>query len=281
MAEYNTPFTYGIPDGVYTGTPTTASCYEKNGKLLLAVNFAVKDPKTGSYFKKENGYNWEAKRVFALTSADGNFNTKTIDGIKEWAKGWNPTTFNDFYWFQSPDEAGTPFGHLAEIGDVELNFSTGNDGSQTCWVHDPNRPKGRTAYVPDGGVSDASALAAKWGAKAKAMFAASPKKVTAAPAAAPVAKPAAAPAPARPATPARPAAAPTAKTVDDFAEYPKTCDGVFAYFCTRLGETYDPKKHDELWFSIMDEANGEKDPDQLSPADITHFFEVARDKTAK
>ena len=43
------PFSYGIPDGTYTGRPTTASCFEKDGRLILDVNFAVKDPQSGEW----------------------------------------------------------------------------------------------------------------------------------------------------------------------------------------------------------------------------------------
>ena len=109
-------YTYGIPDGTYTGRPTTASCYEKDGRLILDVNFAVKDPNTGAWYKKENGYDWEARKRFWLTSADGAFNEKTIEGLKEWAKGWNPRSFDDFYWFQSPDANGRPSGTSRRSG---------------------------------------------------------------------------------------------------------------------------------------------------------------------
>ena len=39
-------YSYGIPDGTYMGKPTTASCYEKDGRLMLDVRFMVKDPAT-------------------------------------------------------------------------------------------------------------------------------------------------------------------------------------------------------------------------------------------
>ena len=172
-------YSYGIPDGTYTGRPTTASCYEKDGRLILDVNFAVKDPNTGAWYKKDNGYDWEARKRHWLTSADGAFNEKTIEGRKEWAKGWQPRSLDDFWWFQNPDANGTPFGNLIAIGEVELNFATDGQGNQTIWVHDPDRPKsgGRKAYVPDGASSDRAAMMAKWGTRAKALFAATPKKV--------------------------------------------------------------------------------------------------------
>ena len=173
----NQPYSYGIPDGTYTGRPTTASCYEKDGRLILDIRFAVKDPKTGTWYVKDNGYEWEPTKRHWLTSKDGGFNEATINGLKEWAKGWNPQTFNDFYWFQNPDANGTPFGNLAAVGEVELNFQTDQQGNQNIWVHDPNRPRGRKAYVPEGAQADSASLAAKWGAKAKALFAATPKKV--------------------------------------------------------------------------------------------------------
>lgn len=281
----NQPFTYGIPDGTYVGKPTTASCFEKDGRLILDVNFAVKDPKTGAYYVKDNGYEWEAKKRHWLTSKDGGFNEATIEGLKEWAKGWNPQTFNDFWWFQNPDANGTPFGNLLAVGEVELNFQTDKQGNQQIWVHDPNRPKGggRKAFVPDGGEADAAALAAKWGAKAKALFAATPKKVGAgAPAQAaqkPVqAAPAAAPAtaPSRPsapvqAAPVRPAAAPAQPK--PWAEFTQTADGAFAFFCKKLGEPYSSEKHDGQWFDIFDKAANGKDPDEFDAADVQRLFE--------
>ena len=172
-------FSYGIPDGTYTGRPTTASCFEKDGRLILDVNFTVKDPQSGEWFKKDNGYEWEAKKRHWLSSKDGGFNEATITGIREWAKGWNPTSFDDFYWFQLPDANGVPFGNLAAIGEVELNFQTDNQGNQQIWVHDPNRPKsgGRKAYVPEGANTDRAQMMAKWGTRAKALFAATPTKI--------------------------------------------------------------------------------------------------------
>lgn len=280
----NQPFTYGIPDGTYTGRPTTASCFEKDGRLILDVNFAVKDPQTGQWYKKENGYEWEAKKRHWLTSKDGAFNQATINGIKEWAKGWNPQGLDDFWWFQNPDANGTPFGNLAAIGEVELNFATDKDGSQTIWVHDPNRPKsrGRKAYVPDGASADMASIKAKWGTRAKALFAATPKKVAtaAAPAARPAAPAASAPAaevvaspaaPARPAgVPARPAAAPA--KAKPWADFPQTADGAFAFFCAKLGEPYSSAKHDGQWFDIFDKAAEGKDPDEFTPEDVQRLF---------
>lgn len=281
------PFTYGIPDGTYTGRPTTASCFEKDGRLILDINFAVKDPQTGEWYKKDNGYEWEAKKRHWLSSKDGGFNEATIAGIREWAKGWNPTSFDDFYWFQLPDANGVPFGNLAAIGEVELNFQTDDQGNQQIWVHDPNRPRtgGRKAFVPDGATTDKATLMAKWGTKAKALFAATPKKVAtvAAPKAAQTAPAASAPAAgvsAPPAAPARPAAAPVrpAAKVDapkPWASYPQTADGAFSFFCAKLeerGEKYESAKHDEEWFGIFDKAAEGKDPDQFTPEDVRRLF---------
>ena len=283
-------YTYGIPDGTYTGRPTTASCYEKDGRLILDVNFAVKDPNTGAWYKKDNGYDWEARKRFWLTSADGAFNEKTIEGLKEWAKGWNPRSFDDFYWFQSPDANGTPFGNLAAIGEVELNLQTDNQGNQTIWVHDPNRPKagGRRAFVPDGATTDRAQMMAKWGTRAKALFAATPKKVSA-PAAAPSAgtmvpqdggvKPIPASAPSRPAAPQAPsraparAPAPAPSNSKPWEKFPSTVDGAFAYFSSLLGEPYQSAKHDDAWFKIYDEASEGKDPDEFTQDDVKRLFE--------
>lgn len=285
-------YSYGIPDGTYTGRPTTASCYEKDGRLILDVNFAVKDPNTGAWYKKDNGYDWEARKRHWLTSADGAFNEKTIEGLKEWAKGWQPRSLDDFWWFQNPDANGTPFGNLIAIGEVELNFATDGQGNQTIWVHDPDRPKsgGRKAYVPDGASSDRAAMMAKWGTRAKALFAATPKKVgTGAPAqaapkpaqAAPAAGGGVAPSrpAAAPATPSRPAGGAPAKA-DPWAEYPKTCDGAFAYFCSLLGEAYSGAKHDERWFALFDAAAQGKDPDEFDAADVQRLFQTIKDGMA-
>lgn len=301
----NQPFTYGIPDGTYVGKPVTASCFEKDGRLILDINFEVKDPKTGQWYKKDNGYNWEAKKRNWLTSKDGAFNQATINGIKEWAKGWNPQGLDDFWWFQQPDANGMPFGNLAAIGEVELNFATDKDGNQTIWVHDPDRPKsgGRKAFVPDGASADMASIKAKWGTRAKALFASTPKKVaTASAPAAPQAAPAApahpssdrqggslrsgdiaagvvAPpaAPTRPAAaPARPAAAPA--SAKPWAEYPQTCDGAFAFYCAllkeRRKEDYSSEKHDAEWFEIFDGARQGKDPDEFTPADVQRLMEA-------
>lgn len=282
------PFSYGIPDGNYVGRATTASCYEKDGRLILDVRFAVKNPQTGEWYKVErNGktYEWEANKRHWLTNAEGSFNEATINGIREWAKGWNPATFDDFYWFQQPDANGVPFGNLAAVGEVELSFQIDKTGAQQLWIHDPNRPRaGRKAYVPDGAVADAAQIKAKWGSKAKALFASMPRTVTvtAAPAAATAAQ--AAPAPVRPAavpaasrgrTPARPAPAPAAQK-PAWDGYPRNTDGAFAYFCSLLGEPYQSAKHDEKWFAIYDGAAQGKDPDQFAPADVERLFAAVK-----
>lgn len=284
-------YRYGIPDGTYTGRPTTASCYEKDGRLILDVNFAVKDPNTGAWYKKDNGYDWEARKRHWLTSADGAFNEKTIEGLKEWAKGWQPRSLDDFWWFQNPDASGTPFGNLIAIGEVELNFATDGQGNQTIWVHDPNRPKsgGRKAYVPDGASSDRAAMMAKWGTRAKALFAATPKKVAtvAAPKAAQAAPAASAPsagvsaphaAPTRPAASARPVAAPAA--AKPWASYPQTADGAFDYFCSLLGEPYEGAKHEEKWFELFDAARQGKDVDEFTQEDTQRLFQMIKDGMA-
>lgn len=270
------PFSYGIPDGTYTGRPTTASCFEKDGRLILDINFAVKDPKTGQWYKKDNGYDWEAKKRHWLTSKDGGFNEATIKGIKEWAKGWNPRSLDDFWWFQAPDANGTPFGNLLAIGEVELGFQIDRTGSQQLWVHDPNRQRGagRKAFVPDGASADMASIKAKWATKAKALFAATPKAVgstTAAPTAASAPAAPTVAAPARPTAPTRPSATPAAKP---WAEFPQTTDGAFAFFSSKLGEPYSPAKHDEQWFAIFDKVSNGKDPDEFTPEDVQRLFEA-------
>ena len=280
------PFSYGIPDGKYRGRPTTASCFEKDGKLILDINFAVIDPQSGETYKNDKGYDWEARKRHWLTNKDGGFNEATINGIKEWAKGWNPTTFADFWWFQNPDANGVPFGNLHAIGEVELNFQVDKTGNQQLWVHALNRAKGngRTVYVPEGGLSDVAQLQAKWGAKAKALFAAQPKKVGASASVAPqavatvpgaIASPSApSTAPARPAAvPARPTATP-ANEPKPWASFPQTSDGAFAYYCSLLGEPYKSEKHDETWFATYDSVANGKDPDQLTPADVQALFKA-------
>lgn len=270
----NKPFSYGLPNGTYTGTPTTASCFEKGGKLILDVRFAVRDPNTGDYYKKDNGYPIEINKRHWLTNADGAFNEMTINGIREWAKGWNPTCFDDFYWFQNPDAGSVPFGNLAAIGDVELNISMDRDGSQQLWVHDPNRQRGgRKVFVPDGAITDTAVIKAKWGSKAKALFGSMPKPVGNAPTAAP-----AVPAPAAPAvSPARPAAVPARPAAGSpWDTYPRSVDGAFAYYCSTLGEPYQSAKHDEKWFGIYDRVAEGKDPDQFTPADVQALFRAVQ-----
>ena len=286
-------YSYGIPDGTYAGKPTTASCYEKDGRLMLDVRFMVKDPATGEWYKNERGYDWEVLKRHWLTSAQGAFNEKTVAGLREWAKGWDPKSLDDFWWFQSADANGVPFGNLAAVGEVELNFTTDANGNQSIFVHDPNRPRaaGRKAYVPDGASADKSALAAKWGTRAKALFAATPKKMATPAASAPKDAPAGVPAqggvaaPARPAaavvTPSRPAPAAQGDGAKPWAEFPQTPDGAFDYFRSLLGEPYSSAKHDEKWFAVFDAATAGKDPDQLGAADVQGLFEAVRSAMAK
>jgi hypothetical protein len=275
------PFSYGIPDGTYRGIPTTASCFEKDGKLILDVNFAVIDPQTGETYKNDKGYDWEARKRHWLTNKDGGFNEATINGLKEWAKGWEPTTLADFWWFQNPDANGVPFGNLKAIGEVELNFQIDKTGNQQLWVHDPNRNKGvRKVYVPEGGLADAAQLQAKWGAKAKALFAATPKKLGATDEGPkPTAPTAATNGGLKPAAtnvaPARPT--PTTTAGKDWDDYPKNADGAFSYFCSKLGEKYDSAKHDEKWFDLYDEVADGKDPDQFTQADWVRLFATIHD----
>lgn len=285
MAYDNTkPFTYGLPNGTYGGKPTTASFYEKDGRLFLDVKFAVRDPSTGDFYKNERGYDFEVTKRHWLTTKEGGFNEMTIAGIREWAKGWTGDGIESFYWFCDPDANGTPFGNLAAVGEVELNFTTGRNGAQDLYVHDPNRQRGRRAFVPEGATTDRAAILAKWGSKARALFAAQPRKVASASAATPQGG-AGAPVPAaRPATqPATPtsSAAPVAHVapqaapkaaVPAWAKYPQNADGAFAYFCDRLGEPYASAKHDAKWFEIFDKAANGKDPDQFGPDDVNRLF---------
>ena len=120
--------------------------------------------------------------------------------------------------------------------------------------------------MPEGASTDRAAMVAKWGTRAKALFAATPKKVGAgaAPAAAPT----------RPATPKGTPASP-------WAEFPQTADGAFQYFCSLLGEPYQGAKHDERWFALFDEAAQGKDPDQFTPEDVLRLFQAIRDGMAK
>lgn len=265
-------YSYGIPDGTYVGKPTTASCYEKDGRLILDVRFMVKDPQSGQWYRKDNGYDWEVMKRHWLTSRDGAFNERTIQGIREWARGWEPRSLDDFWWFQSPDADGTAFGHLAAVGEVELDFQTNREGSQDLWVHAPGgrRANGRGSWVPEGASADKSALAAKWGTKARALFAATPKKVATAQKPAPDV-----------AAPSRPAPAAEADGPEPWAEFPQTADGAFAYFCSLLGEAYSGAKHDGRWFAIFDGVANGQDPDQFSQSDVQRLFAAVRDGMAK
>jgi hypothetical protein len=120
-------------------------------------------------------------------------------------------------------------------------------------------------------------LQAKWGAKAKALFAAQPKKVGASASAAPQA---AATAPGAIAAPSAPSAAPArpqsiaADAPKPWASFPQTSDGAFAYYCSLLGEPYKSEKHDEKWFETYDSVANGKDPDELTPADVQALFKA-------
>lgn len=280
--EAGKPYTYGIKDGRYVGVPTTASFYEKDGNLILDVNFAVKDANGQFYTVEKNGhtYNWEIRKRHWITTKDGAFNTAIIDGLREWAKGWTCADLTSFYWFSNPDANGVPFGNLAQIGDVELNFVTKQNGAQDVYVN-PLGGRGRKAFTPEGAVTDQSAIMAKWGAKAKAVFAATPRKVaqtaqnTPSQASATVA-PTSAPS----AAPARPSAPQSARPSGS-AQFPQTTDGAFAYYCSLLPEPYKSEKHDGKWFDIYDSASQGKDPDQFGPADVARLFQAVDAAMAK
>jgi hypothetical protein len=66
-----------------------------------------------------------------------------------------------------------------------------------------------------------------------------------------------------------------------WAEFPQTCDGAFAYFCSLLGEAYSGAKHDEKWFALFDAAAQGKDPDEFDAADVQRLFQTIRDGMAK
>lgn len=278
-------FSYNIPDGTYAGKAVAASCYEKDGKLRLDIKVCLVDPTTGQWMMnpEKPQYVREFKKVYFLTSKDGNLNERTIESLKEIAKGyWNPKSFDDFYWWQTAVD-GKPFANLEKIGELEFNLVT-NEYGQSMFIHDPARSGKaggtRKAFVPDGAESDKAKLAAKWGGKARALFAASPRKMESAPVAAPApaAKPMTAPVskpsrPAMPPTPAKPAA-----EHEPWADYPHTPDGCFKFFTDNLGEPYDGTKHDALWFECMDAVANGKDPDEYTDEDTTRLFKVVMEK---
>ena len=155
----------------------------------------------------------------------------------------------------------------------------------------PTLMGGRKAWTPPEANTDRAQMMAKWGTRAKALFAATPKKVAAGTSAQAATKPAqAAPAAGGGVAPSRRAAAPAApsrpaggaqKKADPWTGYEKSCNGAFEYFCSLLGEPYSGPKHDEKWFELFDAAAVGKDPDEFTQMDIERLFLTIRDGMAK
>ena len=192
-----------IADGVYNAIPTAAAVYEKNNMLKLEVHFTLCDEEGNAYTQTGsdgNEYPIEKYKYYVLVNAQGAVNTKVVDGIVSWAKGWDAT---DPYWWA--DAA-----NVDAIGMVEVTLKTApayNDPSKTYqnveWVNELGHSAshgGGSKAIQSG---DRAAIMAKYGAKFKAAFGATPKPVGGRPAP----KPVGASAPT-----ARPTAAPKAKT---------------------------------------------------------------------
>ena len=246
-----------IQDGVYNAMPVTAAVYEKNNKLMLEVHFNLCDEQ-GTFFTQtgSNGkdYPIEKRKYYSLVSADGAVNTKTVDFIRAWAKGWDGT---DPYWF-------TDAANLDAIGMVEVTLESKpgfNDPSKIYqnieWVnplgHNAAHSSGRKEIASD----DRASIMAKYGAKFKAAAGAAAKPVAAAAVAvkpAPKAAPVAA-VPARPApVPKKPVAAVAAGSYPDgMAGQAKVWD---EFANSDKAKAMKQADVEAAWFKAIDDVTG-------------------------
>jgi len=225
-----------IENGVYAARPTAVSVTEsKAGNLMTVIKFQIKEGPELTFYS-------------VLAKTDGTINTRNVDDLKKWS-GWDGC---DPYWLMEADLTQT---------DVELVVENGpslTDPSKTWpnikWVNPPGQSGG--AAMPK--AADRGAVAAKWGAKFRAL-------AGGAPAARRPAGPApAAPAPAQPAPPpSRPAAkAPPA------APTRATQASAWAKLDAAAGNMPQAQK-EELWFGFVD-ATG-MDQADMTPAGWTQI----------
>ena len=156
--------------GKYEAVTVSASVYEKEGKLLLAVEFSVSGRMLRNYS--------------VLVAADGVVNTKVIDKLKAWS-GWDGV---EPFWFMENAPGGIPC-------EVEVELEPGQKDPTRLypkikWV---NKSGGGSEMPPP---ADRNAVQAKYGAKFRAV--AGPQKLSPRPSPVPVAVPVPSRAPAPP-----------------------------------------------------------------------------------
>ena len=255
-----------IADGVYNAIPTAAAVYEKNNMLKLEVHFTLCDEEGNAYTQTGsdgNEYPIEKYKYYVLVNAQGAVNTKVVEGIAAWAKGWDTT---DPYWWA--DTA-----NVDAIGMVEVTLKTApayNDPSKTYqnveWVNELGHSASHSGGSKAIQSGDRAAIMAKYGAKFRAAFGATPKPVGGRPAP----KPVGASAPT-----ARPTAAPKAKTPPTApqaqgAEAPQFADGtaganaVWDAFEQQTQQTLKASEREEKWFAAIDKHSDGKDQQDMT-----------------
>lgn len=250
-----------IQDGTYAAKPAKAQIYlASSGSLMLCVEFNIVD-EDGNEFQNDNGYPLSYRKWFALVSKDGAVNTATVDRIKEWAAGFEPQSIDDFYDYFTAND----FEKIRALEvDVVLKTEAIKDGEKKGQLAQGiafvNAKGGHGSWkmnLPSGAVDDKAAIAAKFGAKFRAAFAAKPKTVAASTAPAKAAAPAA---PARKPNPARPAAPAKVETA--------TVEDVWGAYLSSLPADTSEDDRDAGWFKLLDDNGlGSKDQDQITPAE--------------
>jgi hypothetical protein len=209
-----------IENGTYAARPVAVSVTEsKAGNLMAVIKFQI-----------QNGPELTFYSVLAKT--DGTVNTRNVDDLKKWS-GWDGC---DPYWLMEADLTQT---------DVELVVENGpslSDPSKTWpnikWVNPPGQASGGAMPVP----ADRQAVAAKWGAKFRALAGGVP--------AARRATPPVAPRPVEQELPKRP----TSQTAPPPRSAPQTGStqaSAWAKMNKAAGNLPQDKK-EELWFGFVD-----------------------------
>ena len=273
-----------IPDGVYCARPLTAGVYEKNNALVLETRFTLCDEQGNAYTQtgsNGNEYPIERSKRHYLISKTGAVNTKVVEMLQKWAKGWDGI---DPFWFADP-------ANLASIGMVKVTLETdtytASDGMQKAYqgisfINALDDVRSSNRAIESG---DKAAIMAKYGAKFKAAFGGKPKTVQAAATpAAPAAKPAA---PMRPAAaPARPAPAPTAPAKSAAPAYADGIDGANAAWdaVNAAHPEMAQKDIEDKWFATIDGICPGKDQADITGAEwaqiVEHFGEGAENPLA-
>lgn len=249
-----------IADGVYNALPVTAGVYEKNG-LKLELHFHLCD-ESGNPFTQTGTdgreYPIEKRMYYTIISATGAVNTKVIEMIRGWAKGWDGV---DPFWFSDNDSA-----NFVANGMVEVTLATEpayNDPNKTYQNikfvnelgHNANHTGG-TKAVQSG---DKAAIMAKYGAQLRSAIGATALK----PVSAATLKKPTAPVKPAPAAPSRPAAPSKGQDIPRFQAGLAGQAEVWAAFCKEHeGET--EAKLSDGWFAALDEVVPGKDQADLT-----------------